>query len=122
MPTTTFAQPVPEGSSRLYSAVLVDHTQQPIQPASVVSIALTLRDLRTGAVVNGRENQNVKNANGGTLAADGVFTMLFGPADTAMLDGATGERHKRRATFKVVSTQGAENHEVTFVVQNLDDV
>ncbi len=122
MTTTIFHDPVPEKSSRRYRTTLVDHDGQPVDPASMQSIALTLRDVKTGTIINNRDAQSVLNTNGGTFSAGGVFTMLFSAVDTTMVEGASGSRHHRRATFQMVYYLGAENHEVIFVVQNLADV
>lgn len=119
-PRTIFKDLIPEASSRLYQATLRDYLGVAIPLGAMVSITLTLRDVASGQIVNSRDEQNVLNANGGTFGADGAFTFLFTPADTAAI--GAGQRQDRLATFKVTYNTGAENHEVQFTVFNMADV
>lgn len=125
MPTpTVFRRPFPEGSTRRYTAILRDATGTPIGSSQVTAITLTLIDEDSGAVVNSRSDQDVFNANGGTLDADGNFVMVFSELDTAILGSPVtdGALQSRRATFKVTYASGQENHEVIFFVQNMAQV
>lgn len=121
--TRRFTAPVAEGSSWAYMADLVDPTTGlALDPASVTTFVLTLRDVASGAIVNGRDSQDVRNANGGSLAAGGAFQMIFGPLDNAIIGTpAAGTLQERRATFKVAFTNGHVNHEVVYYVQQLAD-
>lgn len=119
MATKTFppARAVPEGSSRRYSATLVDFDGNPIQAGQITSILFSLLDARTNAVINNRDRVQVRNANGGTLSSLGVFSQVFSPSDTVTTDDTPVQ--PRRAIFQVTFLDGVENHEVIFWVQNL---
>ena len=49
------------------------------------SLTLTLRDLRTGEIINSRDAQDVKNANGVTVDEDGRLTWTLLPLDNPFL-------------------------------------
>lgn len=122
MASTTFpdTQAIPEGSTRKYVAQLLDMDGNAVQSGSVLSIKFSLRDARSGNVLNSRHRVDVRNANGGTLTSAGVFSMVFNEADTVSVGGARYQ--KRRALFEVTFTFGTENHEVYFYVQNLANI
>lgn len=118
--TFTQAQAIPEGCTRKYSATLTDLDGNALLPAQVTSIKFSLRDHRTGALINARYRVEVLNQNGGTLDANGVFSMVLTAADTATT--GTASLQKRRAIFEVAYNAGVENHEVYFYVENLRDI
>ncbi len=122
MATTAFAktQAIPEGSSRRYQAQLLDADGVEVQAGTVTSIRFSLRDASTNAIVNNRDRVEVRNSNGGTLTASGVFALTLGGGDTISI--GTSKMQKRRALFEVTFLAGVENHEVTFYIENLTDV
>lgn len=110
-----------EGTTGSYSCTLTDTAGAAISSASVSAITATLRDVETGAIVNNRDAQNVLNANGGTLAVGGVFTLILSAADTAQ--SSTGRTlQARRLTLAVTYDDGTLTHEVTFYVRALADI
>jgi hypothetical protein len=120
VPTFRSGEVVAERTSCLYSATLQDAAGAAIPLASVSAITLTLRDVESDTLVNGRDAQDVLKANGGTLHnTSGAFTMLFDPDDTAAV--GSERRQKRIATFGVVYTAGELWHELEFTVKNLAD-
>jgi hypothetical protein len=120
--STTFpkSQPIPERSSRKYTATLVDMDGGTLDPGSVTSIKFSLREVSTDRIINDRNRVEVKNANGGSLASGGAFSMVWNADDTRAL--GTSKLQKRRALFEVAYDTGVENHEVYFYVENLEDV
>lgn len=117
--TFSFADAIPERSTYQYQVTLKDAAGEDIAPAGVTSIALTLRDVTSGEIVNDRDAVSVKNANGGTLTS-GLFVFQFAEADTAIL--GTGTSEKRILTLDFVLTGGRITREVTFFVRNLRDI
>ncbi len=113
---TEFKTPVNEGSSRRYSAQLTS-PDGPVTTAVITSILFTLFDPKTGTVINGRDKQEVKNQNGGTLEDDGLFELVLGPADISAID--TTRFQKRRGLLEIAYTNGHENHVIGFTVDNL---
>jgi hypothetical protein len=120
--STTFPKstPIPERSSRTYTATLSDMDGIALEPAQVSSIRFSLRADASDAVVNNRYRVQVLNANGGTMSTGGAFKMVFTPEDMVALGGS--KLQKRRAVFEVDYTTGHENHEVFFYVENLEDI
>ena len=122
-PITRFANPVPEKSTRQYEATLVDHAGVPLDVSQVLAITLFLLDVQSGIVI--RYFDSVLNENGGTLAANGKFTMIFNEFDTeiqAQAGYTPGEKQERLAQFSVDYNGGHENHEVRFFVQDFQFV
>lgn len=113
-------QAVPEGSTRKYTAQLLDLDGVALQSGQVSSILFSLRDARSGSVINSRHRVQVRNANGGTLSTAGVFGMIFNEADTVAVGSA--KMQLRRVLFEVTFTYGTENHEVFFYVENLSNL
>lgn len=95
---------------------------------AITAIAATLSDVKTGAIINARDEQDVLNANGGTLATDGAFTLRLDADDNAIQGTGTSplfEQH--RLTLEVTYNRtgggiGHLNHEVRFFVKKLADV
>ena len=73
----------------VHSDIVGDFTDmngEVILKASLASVKLTLFDRNTRAVINSRNLQNVLDANGGTVDADGVITMRLIDIDNVILD------------------------------------
>ena len=86
-----------------------------LTPATLV---LTLRNVRTGAVINSREAQNVLNANGVTVAA-GVVTWAMTQADTTLVD-QTRAQETYRAWFDYTWAGGSkrDHHALELQITN----
>lgn len=113
------AHAITERSTARYTCALVDPTGAAIASAALSTVTATLTD-RTGTVINGRNAQSILNANGGTVSAQGVVTLILGPLDTAAL--GTSELQERRLTLRATYSSGELTHEVTFYVRNLAGV
>ncbi|MCL4848763.1 MAG: hypothetical protein KJ066_19615 [Acidobacteria bacterium] len=112
-----------EGSSAQYACTFTDQAGVAITSGAISAIRCTLRDDRTGQIVNGRDAQPVLNANGGVLASDGAFALTLGPADTALVsETPTRTPHLRRLTFEVTFDAGVITHEVRFYLRPLGDI
>jgi hypothetical protein len=114
---------VNEGTSAKYSTTLLRDDGQPVPLADLNTLTLTLYNKDSGAIINSRNNANVKNAGGGTYhATSGAFDMIFSAADMAALGVAPNaplvERHV--VLFKATwAGNGALNWEVEIDVRNL---
>lgn len=95
----------------------------PLPNADVVltAMTLTLYELTTGAIINGRDATNIKNANGGTVAPDGSWALTLSGADMACVLVTTSEKHI--ALIEWTDDAGNDgNAEIEFEVMNLQKV
>lgn len=114
---------VNEHASCRYTATLEDALGVAIPLATIVTAVLTLTDVSTGAVINSRSDQDIKNANNVTIhATSGLLTWSLQPADNAIATaGAEYELH--RAVFEIVyATDQKATHQFFILVQNLAGV
>lgn len=117
---------VNERSDAQYECAFVESSGAAIDDAAIQTITATLSDVNTGTILNSRDGQNVKNANGGTLAADGTFTLQLGALDNTV-HTATAELEEHRLVLEVTFTRagggtGHLNHEVRFYIAALAHV
>ena len=77
--------PLPEGSSGVYRAIIVDENGRPVPVVN--SIKATLYDISSSTIINRRKEQDVNNINGGTLDINtGQFVLQLTPQDNVVLD------------------------------------
>jgi hypothetical protein len=118
-----------EGTSGLYSFALVDLEGQSIDSAFLTSLTLTLYDVDSNQIVNNRLDQNIFNANDGTVTTTAsltpVTTVTFNlrPADTVILNEHRLVEY-RVLSFRWTWDSGQEvgRHAVQFGIENLLDV
>ena len=67
---------IPEGSSATFKSQFLDADKIPISRATVTALKLTLKDIRTEAVINGRNDQSVLSSNGGDMPANLVVSAV----------------------------------------------
>ncbi len=67
------------------TGTLLDEMMQPV-PVQGTSINATLYDKASGEIINGRDHQDIKNTNGGSLGADGAFAFVGDPEDSVIVD------------------------------------
>jgi hypothetical protein len=116
-----FALAVPERSTptREFPLYAPDGVT-PIATWQVSSIKLSLRDVTTDAIVNGRSAIEVLNQNGGTLTS-GLFVFQFAEDDMPILGTKSAE--ERILTLDVHLTGGGRSTlERRFWVRNLRDI
>lgn len=98
-----------EGTRRVVSMTVKDTDGVAIPLASMTTIKLTLQTM-DGDVVNSRDAQNVKNANGGTYAdTSGLLSIILTPADNAIVGEADLERHSALIEFAYASGTKADS-------------
>jgi len=59
-----------EGTTGLYSFALVDEAGTGIDSSFLDSLGVTLYDLDSNQIINNRQDQNILNANNGTVETD----------------------------------------------------
>lgn len=117
---TTEATINERGTAR-YTATLTDDQGAPIAVGAVNTLTLTLYESRTGTILNGRNAQNVKNANDVTIDAQGVLTWLVKAEDAICVTAYPKEVHV--ALFQITWGDGrAHRWEHRFTVINLNKV
>jgi hypothetical protein len=116
---TTAQRTIDEKSTRKYTAVVTDENNNAIGSSNLTTLTLTLYVHPTLAIVNGRNAQNVLNANGVTVDASGNLIWLMTPADTTIQDDShTLEDHV--SLFEWTYGGGAKRgqHEVKWIIAN----
>jgi hypothetical protein len=113
---------LPEQTRGDYSFVLRDRDGETVSFATLTTATLTLY-LTDGVTtpfvfVNGRQNQNILNANNVTITADGRVTWDIQSADMAIFN-TTNFFEPRVGLFKFVWPAGVVLHEVIFNVRNV---
>jgi hypothetical protein len=115
-----------EGTSGLYSFALVDMAGQGIDSAFLTTLTLTLYDVDSNQIVNNRQDQNILNANDGTVTTTvslnpvTLVTFHLRPADTIILNDHRLVEY-RVLSFRWTWDSGQEvgRHAVQLGVENL---
>jgi hypothetical protein len=116
---TRIGDPVPARSTRFITLQINDAEGAPITSAAqVTEILFTLAEPRSGAIINGREEQDVKAGNGGELSESGAFSLELTPADTRAFGPAVMQPRVALLDVRFDGDQ-RENHVVLFEVENL---
>lgn len=121
---TTLIDQVPEKSTAQITGVLKDEAANVIPAASLTTLTLTLYVLGFPAqIINGRDAQNVLNANGVAVDANGNLTWTMTPADNVIID-PTNDVETHIALFQWTWSAGAKagRSEIAIQVVNLDKV
>jgi hypothetical protein len=110
-----------ERTSAQYKAQLQDPTGAGVPASTLLTLALTLYDLATGTVINGRSQQNVLNANNVTVDASGNLVWAIQGADNSIVTASLAiETHI--ALFEASWATGECKHEVSLPVRNVNRV
>lgn len=94
---------VDEGESCRIVVTFTDYDGTNILAASIATLECTLKDAETGTVINGRDDQSVANANGGTLTDEaGVATLklVLDQSDNINVGGLLTGRETHNIDFK----------------------
>lgn len=112
-----------KASSASFQADMLDEDGEIVPGSTLQSLLLTLK--HNASVINGRNAQNVKNANGVTIDEKGHMIWTMDPRDnpinTPNLPDGTTEQHK--ATFVWSWAGGAKQGQIDIlinVIQNTD--
>lgn len=99
-------EPRAAGVAAVITAIVRDPvTRARLNGAVLTSLTLTLLSRETGEVVNGRAEQDVLNANGGSVDGDGNVEVVLSPDDMALLDPES-MREGRVAAFRYTWVDG----------------
>lgn len=113
---------VNERTTAIFAAIFKRVGDKPLLPLSVDSLTVTLfaRDLAGKPVINSRLDQNVLNANGGVLQADGCFRLLLVVADNIVMNSAlSSEVHRLSFKWTYLGGTRTGRREVDFTLRNL---
>lgn len=84
---------VTEKTTPWFTTTLVDQAKVAIPAGTLTLLELTYYDRATGTIINGRNAQNVLNANGVTVDVNGLLTWKMVEAETAVLSPPGPEAH-----------------------------
>lgn len=117
-----------ESSSARLTAVIKDEAEVAIPAASLGTLTLLLYDQltdfsspgSTAAIINGRNRQDVLNANGCAIDGSGNLVMTFSPADNIIINtGKSSERHVALFEYTYAAGLKAGKEQVLVDVYNL---
>lgn len=106
---TQFTKILNEGSTAIYQVNLLDENETPIPASGIDSLTLHFYELESGenTIINGRDQQNVLNANDVTVDENGLLTWNIQPEDGEILGFSENEFEVHRAEFDCVFNGGA---------------
>jgi hypothetical protein len=116
-----------EATTGHYSFPLVDASGAGIDGSIIETLTVKLYDLDTLQVLNGRDNQDIKNTNDGTIITDpgppivSTVTLNLQPADTIILNQSRWVEY-RILVFRWSWNSGMRHsaHAVQFGIENLE--
>ena len=112
MATTYKLDQLHSGETRRLEIPITDaETGVAIPLASVDTITLTLKN-RRGVIINGRDSQNIKNANNGVYT-DGELVWDVRTADTTIVGGRRRDTHTARI---VITLSDAHKHYIIITI------
>lgn len=94
--------PWEEGTTPTYTTTLLDEAGAAVTLSAITGARLTFADLNTGATINGRSNQDIKNANNVTIhATSGLLTWKLLEADMLLVASPKPLTATHRALFVI---------------------
>lgn len=117
---------VNEQSSATYTATLVDAAGVAVSGAVLQTLTLTLYDVPSLTVINGRNAQNVLNLNDVTVDTSGLLTWNLRALDNVIHNAAKQIEHHVALFMATWTDTGGKpqelTHEVVILVANLQKV
>lgn len=86
-PSTTYLSEFLPSANVTITGTFQDEYGEAVPLASLATVTVTLYDAATRTIINNRNAQDVKNTNGGTVAADGSFELTLSADDNAIFNG-----------------------------------
>lgn len=112
--------PIKEKETGVYSFTIKDEAGLVIPATQLYEVKLTVHVPSSGAIVNGRDAQNVKNANNVTISEAGVVTWTLQVADVTIVDDSLDkETHQCLFLFTWQAGVRSKPHVVDFEIENL---
>lgn len=99
MDTSPFLIEALEGSTPQYSGILTDENDAPVGSGALLAGKMTLYSVSSGAIINGRNGQNILNANNVTISVAGAIVWKIMEADTKIIDTNPGVIVTHRAVL-----------------------
>lgn len=98
-----------QGTTQRLAWSMTDESGAAIPTASLTTLTATLYVRKTGTIINSRDNESIKNTNGGTYA-DGAATLTLEPDDSPHTGQSTIEEHilLLRWTYNAGAQAGSE--------------
>jgi hypothetical protein len=126
MSVISFSTPIPEQTSAVYRFALVDEDDITVDAAAIGTLLLTSYDLETGAIINGRLDQDVLNTNDVNLTTEGGVTTIewvLQPADTIVFNQLCGvELHIAQFRWSWDAGRRFGARTIRYLVENLSFV
>ena len=113
---TTWRDQTPAGATPVLTGILLTEDGARLPGADLDTLTVTLTDQASGAVVNGRQGQNILNTNGGSVSAQGAFRLELSAADTRLVGATTREVRRALIEFTFGGGERRGMHEVLFAV------
>lgn len=110
-------------SGRFTATIVGEDGVTPLPAATLSTIVLTLYVIKTDgtiAYVNGRNAQNILNANNVTISIAGLLTWAVQVLDTTLVEALPFERHI--ALIEWAWPNGVGKYEFVLIVKNLTEV
>jgi hypothetical protein len=117
------AQQYNERTSGTYTANLVDDAGAAVNVGALTKATLTLKDVKTGTILNSRNYQDVKNLNNVTISALGALEWKIQAADNAVVTDKNVVKfptEEHLATFHFVWPGGELYHLVPIDVKRIE--
>lgn len=117
----TMTQEVAEGGSALLTFTLTTELGVPVTLAQLGTLTLTLYNRADEVIINLKDETNIKNTNGGTVAAtSGACTLALEPDDNPIVDATRRiETHVALIRGTYNGGAGVVSKEIMFRVRNL---
>jgi hypothetical protein len=111
---------VNEQSTALLSGIFTDEAGAVVGSGEMDTIKATLYNRSNEQIINSRNEQDILNANGGTLDVSGNFTFTFDPADGEIINTEEPyEVHILLLEWTFASGTKGGNQQVELTVMNL---
>lgn len=120
---TTLTAVFAEGKTAKITAVIEDEDGTGIDVANLGTVTLTLFNDRSKAIINSRNQTDIKNAGPGTIDSSGNLTLTLTADDMAILVASNdAERHVAFIEWTYSSGTKSGGFEIAFTVTNLAKV
>lgn len=123
---TVISKTLPERSTPLFTATLVDNSNVVIPFSNLDTLTMTLSapNIPGKPIINKVENVDIKNTGRGTINSEGVVSIVLTPDDMVCLSpqGSGPELHRILLQWKYLNTSRESSHEIDFNVVNIDNI
>lgn len=125
MTSTSFRQTITaplicERTTTLLQLQLTDENDEAIAKASLSTLTLTLYERKTATILNGRDQSDILDDNGGTVSSTGLLDLILDDNDNALATQASKVAEDHVALIEWTWSSGTRfgKKEITFTVAN----